>query len=115
MSETSTKPAVRLTSISPVFVVPDVVASAEYYGGVLGFRILSYFLDPPVFVMVARDTAAIHFGRADDCAPPLPNVARRGISVCAYIWVNDLDALYAEFQGRGAKILGGRVRSTLLC
>jgi len=35
MSETSAKPAVRLTSISPVFVVPDVVASAEYYGDVL--------------------------------------------------------------------------------
>jgi uncharacterized glyoxalase superfamily protein PhnB len=23
----------------------------------------------------------------------------------AYIWVNDLDALYAELQGRGAKII----------
>ncbi len=105
MSETSAKPAIQLTSISPVFVVPDVVASAEYYRDVLGFRILSYFLDPPVFAMVARDTAVIHFGKTDDGAPPSPNVARRGISIDAYIWVNDVDALYAELQSRGAKIL----------
>jgi hypothetical protein len=34
--------------ISPQFVVPDVVAAAEYYRDVLRFRTLGYFLDPPV-------------------------------------------------------------------
>ena len=45
MPESSAKPAVRLTMVSPEFIVPDVVAAAEYYRDVLGFRILSYFLD----------------------------------------------------------------------
>jgi len=40
MAEASAKREVRLTTISPVFIVPDVVAAAEYYRDVLGFRIL---------------------------------------------------------------------------
>jgi hypothetical protein len=71
----------------------------------LGFKILGYFLDPPVFAIVARDDVEIHFGKSDNGALPSPNVARREIGLDAYIWVNDLDTLYAELQGRGAKIL----------
>ena len=98
MAETNVKPAVQLTTISSQFVVPDVIAAAEYYRDVLGFRILGYFLDPPVFAMVARDTAEIHFGKADNGAQPSPNVARRSMGLDAYIWVNDLDLLYAELK-----------------
>ena len=105
MAETIVKPAVRLTTISPQFVVPDVVAAAEYYRDVLGFRILGYFLDPPVFAMVARDTAEVHFGKSDNGAVPSPNVARRKLGLDAYIWVNELDPLHEELKARGAKIL----------
>lgn len=92
--------------VSPQFIVPDVTSAAEYYRDVLGFRILGYFQDPPVFAMVARDAVEIHFGKADDGATPSPNVLRRrGLGLDAYIWVNDLDALHAELQGRGAKII----------
>ena len=106
MPGNSGKPAVRLTMVSPEFIVPDVVAAAEYYQDVLGFRILSYFLDPPVFSIVARDAVEIHFGKADHGAPPSPNVLpRRGLGLDAYIWVNDLDRLHAELQGRDAKII----------
>ena len=52
--------------VSPQFIVPDVVAAANYYRDVFGFRILSYFLDPPVFAVVARDAVEIHFGKADN-------------------------------------------------
>ncbi|HEX2664413.1 MAG TPA: glyoxalase superfamily protein [Candidatus Acidoferrum sp.] len=106
MLESSRKPAARLTMVSPQFIVPDVTSAAEYYRDVLGFRILGYFQDPPVFAMVARDAVEIHFGKADDGATPSPNVLRRrGLGLDAYIWVNDLDALHAELQGRGAKII----------
>lgn len=92
--------------VSPQFVVPDVTSAAEYYRDVLGFRILGYFQDPPVFAMVARDAVEIHFGKADDGAAASPNVLRRrGLGLDAYIWVNDLDALHAELKGRGAKII----------
>jgi catechol 2,3-dioxygenase-like lactoylglutathione lyase family enzyme len=92
--------------VSPQFIVPDVTSAAQYYRDVLGFRILGYFQDPPVFAMVARDAVEIHFGKADDGATASPNVLRRrGLGLDAYIWVNDLDALHAELKGRGAKII----------
>jgi len=105
MAQPQTKAKAKCKSVSPHFVVPDVVASAEHYRDFLGFKILSYFLDPPVFAVVARDDVVIHFGKSDNGALPSPNVTRRSIGLDAYIWVNDLDALYAELQGRGAKII----------
>jgi catechol 2,3-dioxygenase-like lactoylglutathione lyase family enzyme len=115
MVETSIKSPVRLTTISPQFVVPDVVAAAEYYRDVLGFRILGYFLDPPVFAMIARDTAEIHFGKADDGSIPAPNSSRRSDGLDAYIWVNDLDPLHAELKARGAKIVEAPVLRVYKC
>jgi len=105
MVEPQTKAKAKGKSVSPHFVVPDVVASAEHYRDFLGFKILNYFLDPLVFAVVARDDVVIHFGGSDDGARPSPNITRRSIGLDAYIWVNDLDALYAELQGRGAKII----------
>jgi catechol 2,3-dioxygenase-like lactoylglutathione lyase family enzyme len=115
MAEPQVKAKTKCKSISPHFVVPDVVASAEYYRDVLGFKVLSYFLDPPVFAVVARDNVVIHFGKSDNGALPSPNVARREIGVDAYIWVNDLDSLYAELQGRGARILETPVMRVYKC
>ena len=105
MAEPQTKAKAKCKSVSPHFAVPNVVASAEHYRDFLGFKILSYFLDPPAFAVVARDDVVIHFGKSDNGALPSPNVTRRSIGLDAYIWVNDLDALYAELQGRGAKII----------
>ena len=67
--------------------------------------ILGYWLDPPVFAIVARDDIEIQFGKSDSGNVPSPNIARRQTALDAYMWVNDLDALYAELQSRGAKIL----------
>jgi uncharacterized glyoxalase superfamily protein PhnB len=115
MAEPQIKVAAKCKSISPHFIVPDVVASAEHYRDVLGFKILSYFLNPPVFAIVARDNVVIHFGKSDNGALPSPNVARREIGVDAYIWVNDLDALYAELKASGAKILEGPTLRVYKC
>jgi uncharacterized glyoxalase superfamily protein PhnB len=94
-----------LTAIAPQFIVDDVRVAAEYYRDVLGFRILGYFLDPPVFAMVARDRAEIHFGKVDAGSVVSPNVGRRSISSDAYIWTTDLDGLHAELVARGATIV----------
>jgi catechol 2,3-dioxygenase-like lactoylglutathione lyase family enzyme len=116
MPEAQTKAAAKLTAICPQFIVPDVVATAEYYRDVLGFKILGYFLDPPVFVMVARDAAEIHFGKIDAGADPSPNLTRRkGLGIDAYIWVNDLHAFHAELKDRGAKIILGPVQRVYQC
>jgi hypothetical protein len=105
MAEPQIKAAAKCKAICPHFVVPDVVASAEYYRDVLGFKILGYWLDPPVFAIVARDDIEIQFGKSDSANVPSPSIARRQSALDAYIWVNDLDALYAELQSRSAKIL----------
>jgi hypothetical protein len=41
--------------IAPQLVVPNVVATAEYYRDVLGFVINGYYLDPPVYTIVERN------------------------------------------------------------
>lgn len=56
---------VEFKKIATQFVVEDVVATAEYYRDVLGFEILGYFADPPVYAMVARGGVEMHFGKAD--------------------------------------------------
>ena len=116
MPEAQTKAAAKLTAICPTFVVKDVVATAEYYRDVLGFKILGYFLDPPVFAMVARDSAEIHFGKIDANLEAAPNSLRRkGLGTDAYIWTNDLHALHAELRERGANVTEGPIQRVYNC
>jgi hypothetical protein len=101
MAEPQIKVTAKCKAICPHFVVP--VATAEHYRDVLGFQIMGHWLDPPVFAIVARDDIEIQFGKSDNGALPSPNIVRRESSLDAYIWVNDLDALYAELQGEARK------------
>lgn len=106
MPETKAAHTAKFKMISPEFAVPDVVAAAEFYRDKLGFKIHGYFLDPPVYAMVGRDSVEIHFGKSDlGAAAPSPNhLRRKGLGLDAYIWVNDLDSLHLELQSRGVKI-----------
>ena len=104
MAEVKPVATAQLRSISPSFAVPDVVVAAEYYRDKLGFEILGYFLDPPVYGIVGRDSARIHLGRIETGGPSSPNVARREEGIDAYVWVDDVDALHAELQKRGVPI-----------
>jgi uncharacterized glyoxalase superfamily protein PhnB len=104
-SAAATGAKARFHSVNPHFVVQDVVAAAEYYRDVFGFKILGYFWDPPVFAMVGRDDVVIQFGRIDRGQTVAPNRMRRDEALDAYIWVDDVDALYTELKGKGAKIV----------
>ena len=59
MSGVESKKQAQLKSIAPQFAVPDVIAAAEHYRDILGFRILGYFGQPPVFSIVGRDNVEI--------------------------------------------------------
>ena len=98
----------ELKSIAPQLVVPDVVATAEYYRDVFGFDILGYFAEPPVYSMVARDGVEIHFGKADTAGTS--NASVRSGSFDVYIWVTDLEAIFEELTASGADILEGPVK-----
>jgi len=116
MAEPEAKPAARLLMVSPEFIVPDVVKSAEYYRDTLGFKVLGFFLDPPVYAMVERDSVVIHFGKVAAEHQAAPNHTRRpSLGLDAYIWVSDLDALHAELKDRGARIIEGPVMRVYKC
>ena len=93
--------------LAPQFVVPDVKRSAEYYRDKFGFEILGYFLDPPVYSMVRRGDAEIHFGKSDSGAVNVNNSVRKGLGTDAYIFVSDILALFDELKKNGANITEG--------
>ena len=99
---------VTLKSVAPQLVVPDVVAAAEYYRNVFGFKILGYFAEPPVYSMVARDGVEIHFGRSEEAGTS--NAAVRSGSFDLYIWVSDVEGIFRELKSSGANILEGPVK-----
>src|SRR6187551_3347019 len=68
---------VKFKRVAPQIVVPDVVSTAGYYRDELGFKILGYFADPPVYAMVERDEVEIHFGKADEGTTVQVNEALR--------------------------------------
>jgi uncharacterized glyoxalase superfamily protein PhnB len=96
----------RVTGIAPFFLVTDVVRAAEHYRDKFGFAIRGYFFeDPPVFAMVGRDDQIVMLslmtaGRGGS------NRDHKDDALDAYIWVDDVDALYAELQQRGADLVG---------
>lgn len=95
--------------LAPQFVVPDVIRSAEYYRDKLGFEINGYFLDPPVYSIVRRGGAEIHFGKSDTGAVQVNESVRKGSRLDAYIFVSDVLGLYDELAGRGANIVEGPI------
>ncbi|MGD9587439.1 MAG: VOC family protein [Pyrinomonadaceae bacterium] len=101
---------VRFKNIATQFVVEDVVATAEYYRDVLGFQILGYFADPPVYAMVARDGVEMHFGKADGRPADASSTQFRRVGFDAYIWVDDINALFDELTASGADIVEGPVK-----
>jgi len=104
----SDSPAERW-SIAPYFLVPDVVAAAQYYRDTLGFMFDRFWGEPPSFCMVQRGGVVIMLAQIEDGAQVRPNnlVGREGGAWDAYLWVADADALHAEFLAKGATIARG--------
>lgn len=107
--------AANFTGLAPQFVVTDVVATAEYYRDKLGFEILGYFLDPPVYAMVRRGRAEIHFGRADSGRIQVNDSVRRGLGTDAYIFVDNITELQTELEANGIDIVDGPTKRLYNC
>jgi catechol 2,3-dioxygenase-like lactoylglutathione lyase family enzyme len=83
-------------NIAPYFFVDDVVATANYYR------------DAPSFCMVSRNGIIIMLARHEHTgARPNHTVDPEDGAWDAYIWVDDADALHAEFKPKGVKITRG--------
>ena len=95
----------RITGVAPEFLVADVTKAAEHYRDKLGFRIVGYFFeDPPVFAMVGRDDQIIMLSLVDGSRGGSNRTHKRE-AIDAYLWVDHVDALYAEFQQSGVDIV----------
>jgi predicted enzyme related to lactoylglutathione lyase len=93
-------------SIAPYFIVDDVVTTANYYRDQLGFHYDRFWGEPECFCMVKRNGIVIMLAQFEKTGVMRPNhvVDPEGGAWDAYIWIDDADALYAEFKSKGAKI-----------
>jgi catechol 2,3-dioxygenase-like lactoylglutathione lyase family enzyme len=92
-----------LTGVSPVLLVADLQRSVDYFSDRLGFE-CHLFGDPPNFATAARDAAVILIALSDEPARLVPHWQIVDKMWDAYIRVDDVDAIYAEVQDRGAGI-----------
>ncbi|MFZ0734290.1 MAG: VOC family protein [Candidatus Sulfotelmatobacter sp.] len=87
-----------IRQIAPVFFTTDIPRTVAYYQSKLGFKCLCTWQDPPVYAIVARDQQAIHFRCAE---PPAANPSKYADELLdAYVFIEDADALYAEYAKR---------------
>jgi len=93
-------------SIAPFFHVADVVTSANYYRDKLGFHYDRLWNEPPSFAMVKRAGIIIMLSQNEVPGVIRPNrtVDPEGGAWDAYVWVDDADALHAEYQAKGVTI-----------
>ena len=92
-----------IRQIVPVFFTENIPATLAYYKEKLGFECLGTWSDPPVYAIIARDGQAIHFRCAE---PPKPNPDKYADELIdAYLFVEDADALYAEYAANGAEFV----------
>ena len=91
--------------IVPVFFTLDIPRTIAFYADKLGFECLGSWNDPPVYAIVARDQRPIHFRCA---APPTPNPEKYEEELLdAYIYVENADELYAEYEAKGIEFARG--------
>ena len=97
----------RLTSSAPVLLVRDVVAAANHYRDALGFAYDRFWGEPPDFVILRRDNLCVMLNLAPRGTAIVPHWKVNPGIWNVYFWVDDVDALFAELKGRGAKIDSG--------
>lgn len=104
---TNSVPSRPRWSVAPYFLVEDVVAAANFYRDRLGFAYERFWGEPPGFCMVYRRGVVIMLKQTDHAAAIRPNHLAEPDSDAwdAYIWIDDADALAAEFRAQGVTIV----------
>ena len=89
-----------LKSATPILFVRDATASATFFRDKLGFAIDFLYGAPPFYGSVSRDGACLHLRFVHE--PVFSEAAAREESlIVATIEVDDVRALFAEFEARG--------------
>ena len=90
--------------LSPEFRVPDVARAAAWYRHVLGFPEVNTWGEPPVYAIARRDGVIVHLSALPEGVAPRSN-REAGGAWDAYVECQGVDALCAEFRGRGAQVV----------
>jgi uncharacterized glyoxalase superfamily protein PhnB len=94
----------KLTGVAPILLVRDVVKAAAHFRDAMGFSYERLWGEPPDFVILERDDQSLMLSQAPANHEIVPHWKINHHMWNAYFWVDDADALYAEFQKRGARI-----------
>ena len=98
-----------LTGHASVLLVADVARSLQYYRDALGFETRAWDVNPEHYGYASREDCHLHFARFES-ARARPNHEEAPPDMFdVYVWVDDVDALYAELSSRGADLLHGPV------
>ena len=97
----SKSPTPRLTRAVPVIFVANVEASAEFFRNTLGFSIDFLHGKPPFYGSVSRHGACVHLKFVHEPVLTVGAQDRDGFIV-AFIQVENVKALYAEYLAAGA-------------
>jgi len=102
----STNQLAKLLRSAPYFPVANVEQSVAFYEQRLGFRCEYSAGTPLQFAICSRDGFALMLRRVAAPERIVPN-EKQGGTWDAFFWVNDAEALYAEFQAQGVEITYG--------
>ena len=94
----------KLIAAAPVLLVRNVAAAANHYRDAMGFAFDRFWGEPPGFVILRRDRLQFMLKQVDDPSRVVPHWTVSPGLWDMYFYVDDVDALFAEFTGRGAKI-----------
>jgi predicted enzyme related to lactoylglutathione lyase len=94
-------------SVAPYFIVDDIVTTANFYRDKLGFEYDRFWGEPPSFCMVRRNGVTVMLKQLEKTGLMRPNGVAdpENVPWDAYIWIDDADALNAEFKTKGVKIV----------
>ncbi len=86
----------------PVVATSNVRSTIDYYSRVLGFNEHFVYGDPPVYAGIERDGVLIYVTYDPRMAALLKS---NDLHPDIFLWVQDVDALFAEHRRCGAKII----------
>lgn len=98
----------KLLRSAPYFPVTNVERSSAFYEQTLGFHCEYSAGTPLQFAICSRDGLAIMLRLVSAPELIVPN-EKQGGTWDAFFWVNDAEALHAEFKAKGAEIVYGPV------
>jgi uncharacterized glyoxalase superfamily protein PhnB len=85
----------------PVVATSDVAGTVGYFEKTLGFKQQWIWGDPPVYAGVKAGGALVYITNDSDTATA---IQERRLKPDIFLWVNDIDRVYAQHRANGADI-----------